>query len=92
MPELFSAPDVGAYAHLQTDELFPIALPYSAQITKADETEGSWTIEGYVATSGLDLQDDIITPQGQEFKFFSAVALESPTKISDRHDFESRSP
>ncbi|KKW13137.1 MAG: Cell surface protein [Candidatus Gottesmanbacteria bacterium GW2011_GWB1_49_7] len=82
MPELFSAPDVGAYAHLQTDELFPIALPYSAQITKADETEGSWTIEGYVATSGLDLQDDIITPQGLQS---GAKSLSSSQRLLWNH-------
>ena len=43
---------------------FPVELNYTLEIVKAQPQSGDWVVEGFVATSDIDLQGDSITPEG----------------------------
>lgn len=79
-------PDVGAHVHLPTD-LLPVDLVSDLVIVKfIGADDGEWTIEGYVATPELDLQGDIITPQG--IRDGAATLNTSKRLLWNHHDYQ----
>lgn len=61
----------------------PVGFGCHVEITKAEEAEGNWIVEGFAATSDFDLQGDVIT---QEAIAASAKDLIENSTVLLNHD------
>lgn len=64
----------------------PVGFGCHVEITKAEESEGNWIVEGFAATSDFDLQGDVIT--GEAIAASAKDLLENSTVLLNHNTDE----